>query len=129
MIKVSRRREVIALVNMIEAGASMKKVAEVLAAYLAENRQLKNAELYLRDIRSELERRFGLVSANVSSARELNDELEKQICGFIKKTTNAKEIEILKSVDKNLIGGVIISTTEAELDNSVRTRLQKLRSV
>jgi F0F1-type ATP synthase delta subunit len=94
-----------------------------------ENRQLRNAELYLRDIRTELERRFGLVSADVTSARKLNDELEKQVRSFIKSSTNAKEIEIMEAIDEDLIGGVVISTTEAELDNSVRSRLQKLRSV
>lgn len=127
--KVSRRREVIALVNLIEAGASMERVAQVLAAYLVDNHTIRDAELYLRDIRGELERRFGLVSADVKSARELTDKLEKQISEFIKKETRAKNVEIIKTVDESLVGGVIISTTDAELDNSIRTKLQKLRSI
>lgn len=127
--KVSRRREVVALVNLIESGSSMKRVASILAAYLAENNRLRDAELYLRDIRAELEHRFGLVSVDVKSARELTGELEKQISQFIKKETGAKEVEIIKTVDKELVGGVVISTTEAELDNSIRTKLQKLRSI
>ena len=128
-IKISRRKEVAGLVNMIESGSSMKQVAVALAAYLAENRRLRDSELYLRDIRAEIGRRFGLVSANVESARELTATLEKQISQFIKKETNAKEVEIIKTVDKSLVGGVVISTTDAELDNSIRTKLQKLRSI
>ena len=128
-IKVSRRREVIALVNLIESGASMKKTAEILAAYLADNHQLRDAELYLRDIRAELERRFGLASADVASARKLSGELEKQVKHFVKKATGAREVEIIKTVDEDLIGGVVISTTDAKFDNSIRTKLQKLKRV
>lgn len=128
-VKVSRRREVIGLVNLIESGSDMKHVAAVLAAYLTENHRLRDVELYMRDIRAELENRFGLVSADVKTARKLSDDLEQQISQFIKNETDAKSVEIIETVDKSLVGGVVISTTDAELDNSIRTRLQRLRSI
>lgn len=128
-VKVSRRREVAALVNLIEDGASMKKVASILAAYLADNHQTRLMELYLLDIRAELERRFGLVAVDVATAGRLTSELEKQIDRYIKSATGASEVEVIKTVDENLIGGVVISTTDATLDNSIRTKLQKLRSI
>jgi F-type H+-transporting ATPase subunit delta len=128
-VKVSRRREVIAVVNLLENGVSTKKAAQVLAAYLAENHQTRSAELYLRDIRGEIERRFGHVSAEVASARQLSTELEKQVEHFIKKSTGARTVETIKTVEPDLVGGVVISTTDAEMDGSIKTRLQKLRKI
>ena len=127
--KFSRRKVVSALVDMLESGATTKKIAETLAAYLIENRATRDMELYLYDIRAELEERFGLVAADVKSAKEITATLEKQIADFIKKTTNAKQVEVIKTVDKDLIGGVVISTTDAELDMSIQSKLQKLRSI
>ncbi|GHU09735.1 hypothetical protein FACS189431_8250 [Alphaproteobacteria bacterium] len=128
-VKVSRRREVVALVNLLENGASAKKVAQILAAYLVENHQARAAELYLRDVRAEIERRFGHASVEVASARQLSADIEKQIEHFIKKSTDARSVEIIKTVDEDLVGGVVISTTDAEMDGSVRTKLRKLRSI
>ena len=127
--KFSRRKVVSALVDMLESGATTKKIAETLAAYLIENRATRDMELYLYDIRAELEERFGLVAADVKSAKEITATLEKQIADFIKKTTNAKQVEVIKTVDKDLIGGVVISTTDAELDMSIQSKLPKLRSI
>ncbi|MDR2524223.1 MAG: F0F1 ATP synthase subunit delta [Candidatus Nomurabacteria bacterium] len=127
--KVSRRREVAVIVDLLERGKSAKQIAVALATYLREKRQTRLAELYLRDIRAEIQRRFGLVSAEVTSASKLSDELEREIKTFIKNQTDAQKVEIIKTVDPDLIGGVVISTTDAEMDASVRTKLQKLRSI
>lgn len=127
--KISRRKIVIALVDMLEKGESVDRVAKILAAYLVESNQTRSAELYLRDIEFSLAQRFGIVTAYVHSARQLNRKTEEQIEQLLKTTTNAKEIEMIKIENPSLIGGVVIRTVDAELDGSVRTKLQKLRSI
>lgn len=127
--KLSRRKVVTALIDMIEDGISTKKVAEILAAYLFSNGLTREAELYMYDIRAELEERFGLLTADVTSAKKISAKIEKQITDFLEKTTNAKQIELIKTIDESLIGGVVISTTDAELDMSIRGKLQKIRSI
>lgn len=127
--KISRRKIVTALVDMLEKGESVDRVAKILAAYLVESNQTRSAELYLRDIEFSLAQRFGIVTAYVHSARQLNRKTEEQIEQLLKTTTNAKEIEMIKIENPSLIGGVVIRTVDAELDGSVRTKLQKLRSI
>lgn len=127
--KISRRKVVTALVDMLEKGESVDRVAKILAAYLIESNQTRNTELYLRDIEFDLAQRFGIVTAYVYSARQLNRKTEEQIEQLLKNTTNAKEIEMIKIENPSLIGGVVVKTVDAELDGSVRTKLQKLRSI
>jgi F0F1-type ATP synthase delta subunit len=129
MAQTSRRPVVSALINMIDNGSTMSDIAQVLAAYLVENHQARQAELYLRDIRRALANRFGHVSVEVQSARQLDQSTERQIAELIKRRTNNDQVETIKTVDNSLIGGVVISTTDDELDASIHRKLQKLRMI
>jgi F-type H+-transporting ATPase subunit delta len=115
--------------NMLDNGASLSRIARVLAAYLVETRQTRHSDLYLRDIRRQLAQRFGHLAADVQSARGLSGETDQQIDNFLKQQTGARQIELIKEIDKSLIGGVVISTTDAEMDASIRGKLQKLRRI
>lgn len=127
--KISRRLVVNSLVDMLESGRPAKEVAETLAAYLIDTRQTRNAELFLRDIGLATENRFGLTMAYVTSARELTPKTRKAVETLVKTARGAKEVEMIEAIDKNLVGGIIIKTADAELDGSVRTKLRKLRSI
>lgn len=127
--KYSRRQITSALIDMLEADVPAKRVAQVLAAYLIESRQTRNVELYLRDIEIGIADRLGIVTAHVSSAKKLRQETLTQIKNFIVKSSDAKTVETIEKIDPNLIGGVIIETADSELDGSIRTKLQQLRSI
>lgn len=128
-IKFSRRLVAEKLVDMLESGQSMKSVMKRLAAYLIDNHQTRQAELYLRDIRRVLEERNSYLVVDVSSANKLNETLKEQISGFMKNQTNAKTVEIISTVNPELISGVVISTTEAVYDGSLKNRIKKLRTI
>jgi F0F1-type ATP synthase delta subunit len=130
MPTLSSRRLIVKLLgDMLEKGTSAKKVGQILAAYLVENRKTRDRDLYLRDLRRELENRFGITSVEVKSASELTKGVTEQIEVFIKRQTNAKDVEILGSIDKSLIAGVVISTTDSELDGSLKKKIKELRMV
>jgi len=126
---VSRRRVVEALSQMIEDGASMSKIAQTLAAYLVENKQTRLVELYIRDLRAQLERRFGLASAEVQSVEKLSTSTVEDVEKYLKQQTGAREVEVINTINPDLVAGVVISTTDAEVDMSLRNKIKKLRSV
>ena len=128
-LKASRRQVITALIDMLEAGTPVEKVAQILAAYLVEYRQTRNLELYLRDFELAVAQRLGVVTTYVSSARELSSKTREQVKQLVKNTTGAKEIELIEAKDPALIGGIIIKTADAELDGSMRTKLRNLRSI
>lgn len=127
--KISRRKVIASLVDMLEARTSSEKVAHLLAAYLVETRQTRSKELYLRDLEMAVAERFGTVTAYVSSARQLPAKTREQVKQFIKAASRAKEVELVEQTDPGLIGGIVIQTADAELDGSVRTKLRNLRSI
>ena len=128
-LKTSRRRVITVLVDMLEAGETSQRVAQVLAAYLVENRQVRNLDLYIRDIELMVTERFGIATAYVTSAKELSEKAKTQVERLVKAASGAKKVEMVERKDPSLIGGIVVRTADAELDGSVRTKLRKLRSI
>jgi F0F1-type ATP synthase delta subunit len=125
----SRRRVAKFIARELANGESTARVAKILAAYLYENRELRNWELLLRDIETSLLNDHKYLAAEVLSARKLSHETIDNLREMLMKETGAKKIEILPETDENLIGGVVIRTPESEMDSSLRAKLTKLRAI
>lgn len=127
--KLSRRRVVTTLVDMLEACTPVKKVAQSLAAYLVTTKQTRAVELYLRDLELTTAQRFGVATAYVYSANQLSPKVKDQIKRLVKTSSDVKSVDLVEQTDPSLIGGLVIRTADAELDGSVRTKLRNLRSI
>lgn len=127
--KFSRRQVVTTLVDMLEEGARSERVAQVLASYLIETRQVRNVELYLRDLELAVMKRFGVATAYVYTAKQVSDKTRKQVTALVKDKTGATKVELIEETDPSLIGGVVVKMADAELDGSVRTKIRNLRSI
>lgn len=109
------------------SGADRKKLIEQLAAYLVESRRSGEVILLVRDIEQALADR-GQVLARIASARPLNEDLESAIVDQLKKDASAEQVEIDSRVDPDLLGGVRVEIPGREYDNTLRRRLQTLKS-
>ena len=127
--KLSRRKVISTLIDLLSTGTPIKRVAKILAAYLIKTKHSRNVNLYIRDLELAYAERFGVATARVYSARKLSQQIRTQVKRLVKSTTNTKDVELIEIVDPSLIGGIIINTADAGLDESIRTKLQKLRSV
>jgi F-type H+-transporting ATPase subunit delta len=125
---ISRRRLAEYVADQLVKGAPVKPLLARVASYLVDRRQVNQAELVVRDIEVILARDHGVVLANVISARELSKSLINNIEQFVARAEGAKQVEVNTSVDPSLLGGVIIRTPRAELDTTVRKKLNALRS-
>ena len=84
----------------------------------------------LREIADEFE---SLVSAeekvldvDLTTAHELSTEEFERILGLIEKASGRK-VQATRSVDEDLIGGIVLQAGSMRLDASVRGRLERLR--
>ncbi|HYZ77311.1 MAG TPA: ATP synthase F1 subunit delta [Gaiellaceae bacterium] len=84
----------------------------------------------IEEIHREFER---LVAADerrleveLTTARELSDDEERQILEQIEQASGRK-VEATRSVDPNLIGGVVLQAGSLRVDASIRGRLERLR--
>lgn len=95
------------------------------AAWLSAKGKTRQAEYLARDVAWILERE-GYVFARVTAAKPLSEAARSSVMAYIKKASNAKEVELEIIVDPTVIGGVRIETPSSTLDDTVIYRLQAL---
>ena len=75
---------------------------------------------------SVIEERSGVVSAIVTSARELPDGERAELRSNLERLTG-KRVNINFNIDEKLIGGVVTRIGSTVYDGSVKTQLQNLK--
>ncbi len=75
---------------------------------------------------SVLEERSGVVSAAVTSARDLPENERSAFQSILEKLTG-KKVNIDFEIDKEIIGGVVTRIGSTVYDGSVRTQLENLK--
>lgn len=69
----------------------------------------------------------GIGIAYVTTAMELKDAQKRQVVKRLLETTGYREMEMHYSVDKTVIGGMIIRIGDRVVDSTVRTKLETLK--
>jgi F-type H+-transporting ATPase subunit delta len=67
------------------------------------------------------------VLAEVTSAKELNDQQKQAVIEKVKVISSANNVEIKTTIDPELLGGVIIKVGSQVLDASIRGQLRRIR--
>ncbi|MDO4684343.1 MAG: F0F1 ATP synthase subunit delta [Candidatus Saccharibacteria bacterium] len=122
---ISRRKVAAAIADQLLAGDT--KAISRLAAYLIDTKQTRMLDVVVRDIESALLER-GVLVADVTSAHDLTDALQRELTTFLQQQTQAKTVQLRTSVDERLIGGLRVATPNATLDTSIKTKLQQLKA-
>ena len=90
----------------------------------------KNRAGEIREIAAEFETLVAaeerILDVQLTTATALSDEEFGQILGRIEKASGHK-VQASRSVDPNLIGGIVLQAGSMRLDASVRGRLERLR--
>ena len=125
--KLSRRSLAMYVASQLVLENSNATIIKQLAAYLVESRRTKELELIVRDVNFYLSE-VGIVNATVTSAFDLTTETKKAIEQFIKKERNSSQVSIDTLIDPSVIGGVKISLSGYELDNTITHKLNVLKT-
>ena len=115
--------------DQLAHGESPKRVAKVLAAYLVANRQTRLAGLLLRDVMVAALNNHRHLCSEIISARRLSDDVKAELTKMLRRETGATSVELLETIDKDVVGGVIVRTPESELDASLETKLKHLKAI
>lgn len=106
----------------------VKKAIKELASFLLEHHLHSQIEEILSDISKEYARVHGIVEAEARTAFPLSSTIKKELEQRVKKATGAKTVLLHEEIDKSLLGGVIVSAPDMELDLSLKTKLTKLKA-
>ncbi|MCR5609069.1 MAG: F0F1 ATP synthase subunit delta [Lachnospiraceae bacterium] len=119
------KEEKIALVNNIFKGRVSDEVAGFIVSIVDKDRYNYFDEIfeYFLGLVKEYK---GIGVAYVTSAIELSDAQKKSITEKLIQTTRYKEFEINYSVDKKLIGGLVIRIGDRVVDSSIKTKIEQM---
>lgn len=123
--KLSRRKIATVVAERLLEGD--KAIIKDLAGYLFYTKQTRSINLLIRDIENALLDK-GVLVAKVVSVHDLADSVKKQIDAFLLDESGANSVQVQYSIDKDLIGGIQISTPQAILDTSIKNKLQRLKA-
>lgn len=123
--KLSRRKIATVVAERLLEGD--KTIIKDLAGYLFYTKQTRSINLLVRDIENALLDK-GVLVAKVVSVHDLADSVKKQIDAFLLDESGANSVQVQYSIDKDLIGGIQISTPQAILDTSIKNKLQWLKA-
>lgn len=68
-----------------------------------------------------------VVTAKVTTAVPMTDDIEKEIMAKIKAMTKSETVKLTKSVDEKLIGGFLLRIGDLEYDASIANKLNNLK--
>lgn len=123
--KLSRRKIATVVAERLLEGD--KTIIKDLAGYLFYTKQTRSINLLVRDIENALLDK-GVLVAKVVSAHDLADSVKKQIDAFLLDESGANYVQVQYSINKDLIGGIQVSTPQAILDTSIKNKLQRLKA-
>jgi F-type H+-transporting ATPase subunit delta len=93
---------------------------------LIENGRLDDLDNIANAFRFELSKRRGEVNAHVQTAAALNAKQTKALQDAISKTVGA-DVMLETSVDPEVLGGMILTLGSQRIDDSVASKLERLR--
>lgn len=68
----------------------------------------------------------GIVRANISTAVKISVQISKDFESIISESSG-KKVELETSVDASLLGGYVLKVGDSQIDNSLKSKLNKLR--
>ena len=114
-----------AILNEIFAG----KISELTYKFI-EIITNKKREGLLHDIawcfQNQYREHKKILKAVVKTATGIDDTLRAKVLELVK-STNGSEVELVEEVDKDIIGGFVITIDDKQIDASVKSQLNKLR--
>lgn len=108
--------------------AGFNKLTVNFLGVLSQNRRLADLGAILKGFRQELSKRRGEVQAKVVSAFPLTFEQERMLQDSLKKSLGFN-VQLEKSVDRSLLGGMVVTVGSRMIDDSVKGKLDRLKQV
>ncbi|MEO9900219.1 F0F1 ATP synthase subunit delta [Nisaea sp.] len=122
LTRADQTRGIAAVLEKMGAHALTQKFLGTVAS----NRRLFAMDAMITAFLAQLAARRGEVTADVTSAIELSEAQLADISDALKKAVGQK-VSVNLSVDPALIGGLIVRVGSRMIDNSIRSKLQRLQ--
>jgi len=99
-----------------------KVVARAVASYLVQERRTGDLDAIMREVRRLRAKEHNIVEVDVTSAFPLHDKIRSLVKGKFP----GKRVVLTESLDKNVIGGVLVETDDTQIDATIKRQLNRL---
>jgi F-type H+-transporting ATPase subunit delta len=123
VIPIERKRNVL---NELLSRLKLRPTSSNFLQLLLSNLRLHNLDQMLLALSRELDVRTNVVLAEVTTAREINDQ-EKALLRDKLKTATGKDVRLQFRTDPNLIGGVVTRIGSVIYDGSIKNQLAQMK--
>ncbi len=130
-MKITPKQYAKSLFELIDSDKDEKinqKIIEKFIKTLIKNNQVSQFEKILKYFNNYWNSKNKIVQAEIQSIYNLDDDIIKLIKKYIKNKINKDNINIKNKINKELIGGFIIKYEDKIFDNSLRSKIIKLKS-
>ncbi|MCA1591064.1 MAG: ATP synthase F1 subunit delta [Acidobacteria bacterium] len=114
------------LVNTLIERTGVRPVTANFLQVLLQNHRLADLSEINKSYAQELDRRSGVVTAHVTTARTVPDQSQEALRAKLGELTGSS-VRLQFAVDDDLIGGIVTRIGSTVYDGSVRTQLQQFR--
>lgn len=115
-----------AAILAISEKASFSTLTGNFLGVLAQNRRLSALNNIIRALKLELNRRRGVVDARVQTAFALSDDQTKALQKSLSDAMGSN-VTLNVEIDRDLLGGMIVTVGSRMIDDSVRRKLERLK--
>ncbi|MEK7219375.1 MAG: F0F1 ATP synthase subunit delta [Patescibacteria group bacterium] len=100
---------------------------EKVVKFLFKKRLLSKSGEILSRLTKIINKEEGNLVAKVSSVEALDHKTKIHLEQFLKKRYSAKEVTLVLSLDKKLLGGIKMETNDEVIDLSIKNKVKKLQ--
>src|SRR5579862_8678090 len=115
-----------AVLDSIVAAERISGIVRNFVAVLIDHRRINFLGPIVKQFELELDKRMGFAEAEISSARDLNENEKRTLETQVQQLTG-KKVKARYSRDASLLGGAIVRVGSTIYDGSVKGQLEKIR--
>jgi F-type H+-transporting ATPase subunit delta len=116
----------------LTTGKSEQEILNIVSKFaeqLKNDGQFKNSNKIIEKFGEIYNAKNGIIEANVTSAKKLEDIQLENIITFIRQKYSVKEVVIKNVVDEKIKGGLIVRVGDEIMDASILSQLNKLKNI
>jgi F-type H+-transporting ATPase subunit delta len=125
VLPLERKR---AVLNELLARLKLRPTSNNFLHLLLNNARLHELDQMLRALSRELDARTNIVSAEITTAREIGEQEKSMLRDKLKGATG-KEVRLQFHTDPNIIGGVVTRIGSLIYDGSIKNQLSQMKRV
>jgi F-type H+-transporting ATPase subunit delta len=128
-MKIKDKQYAIALYESLagKKAGEVKVVVKNFVKILVKNNDLGRLRRIINFFEDVWSKGENEIEAEIISARNVSQDVVRMIYEFIAQKTKAQKVEIEKTIDKDVLGGVVIKYNDKIFDGSVRTKMSALK--